>query len=80
MEVVRCLYREYADNPLVFDVTPEWLQSAIDDKLVTPDFRTEDYWYYVVNTASGPKDATPGDLIVRRADLTLDVYTRKGAQ
>jgi hypothetical protein len=46
---------------------------------IKPEFRSEDYWYYVVKTPNGIKDATPGDLIVHRAgaDGGLDVYVRK---
>ena len=65
IEAVRCRLHEYADNPLVFDEVPEWLQTAIDRKNVVPDFRSEDYWYYAIGTLEGSMTASPGDWIIR---------------
>lgn len=74
---VRCPYREYADNPLVFEEVPAWLSVSLESRDIVPEFRSEDYWYYVVQTPGGPKDATPDDLIVMNPNGSLDVFHRK---
>jgi len=77
MDAVKVLNREYADNPYVFEDDPSWLLIALKAGEIKTEFRSEDYWYYVVRTPSGLKDATPGDLIVHLADGSLDVFVRK---
>ena len=69
--------REYADQPLVFDEIPGWLHSSIRGGLIKPEFRSEDYWYFVVQTPDGVVDATPGDLIVRDLNGNLSVYDKR---
>lgn len=64
-DAVKCLMREYADEPLVFDEVPDWLQEAIEQKRIMPEFRTEDYWYYRIETLEGSMLASPGDWIIR---------------
>jgi len=64
-EAVRVPFHEYADNPLVFDEIPEWLQEAVTEGTIRPEFRSEDYWYYVIKTLEGEMTATPGDWIIR---------------
>lgn len=65
IEAVQYHYQEYADNPLTFPEIPDWLQKAIDDKTIYPEFRTEDYWYLVIKTLEGNHDCKPGDWIIR---------------
>jgi hypothetical protein len=72
-DAVKCLLREYADNPLVFSEVPQWLQDAVQRGDIVPEFRSEDYWYYIVNTDKGRVAATPGDFIVCNPNGTLSV-------
>jgi hypothetical protein len=72
-DAVKCLLREYADEPLVFNEVPRWLQDAVSNGDIKPEFRSEDYWYYVVKTPTGLVDATPGDFIVRDPNGSLSV-------
>ena len=65
IEAVKCLMQEYADLPLVFDEVPQWLQEAVDNKTLVPEFRSEDYWYYIIKTLEGDMTAAPGDWIIR---------------
>ena len=62
---VQFKYREYADNPLVFDSTPDWLQEAIDDGRIVPEFGGEDYWYLSVETLNGRALVGPDEWIIR---------------
>ena len=53
---VQYAYCEYADAPLSFkQEPPNWLHDAIRDGLVIPEFRTEDYWYLVVENGRTEK-------------------------
>ena len=65
IEAVQYHLQEYADNPLQFDETPDWLQKAVEDNVIIPSFRTEDYWYLVIKTLEGNMDVTPGDWIIK---------------
>jgi hypothetical protein len=66
IEAIKFPLREYADDPLVFrEEPPTWLQEAITDGTITPEFRTEDYWYLRIKTLEGDHLATPGDFIIR---------------
>ena len=75
VEAVRYPMAEYADNPLTFGELPDWLQRAIDAKLITPIFRGEDYWYLEVRTGELTTIVGPGDWIVNGAD---GVYSCRG--
>lgn len=65
VQAVKCLMHEYADNPLIFEIVPQWLQDAISQKVIVPEFRSEDYWYYTIKTLEGEMLASPGDWIIR---------------
>lgn len=65
IEAVQALNNEYADNPLTFRETPEWLQAAFDEGAIKPVFRGEDYWYYDIATEEGVMTASPDDWIIR---------------
>jgi hypothetical protein len=65
VEAIQYHFRAYSDNPLVFDECPEWLKQAIDNRVVRPEFRSEDYWYLVIKTLEGKMDVAPGDWIIR---------------
>ena len=73
VDEVQYHYREYADNPLVFERVPPWLARAVETGAITPEFRSEDYWYLRVQTARGVLEIGPGDWIVRTADGQLSV-------
>jgi hypothetical protein len=65
IEAVQFHLREWADEPLVFDELPDWLAAACSDGTISPDFRSEDYWYLVIKTLEGEHTASPGDWIIR---------------
>ena len=65
VEAVQYHLQEYADNPLTFDETPEWLKEAIEKKIIVPEFRSEDYWYLVIETLEGKMTVSPSDWIIR---------------
>lgn len=65
IEAVQYGLQEYADNPLEFKEVPEWLEKAVEDGIIVPEFRSEDYWYLVIKTLEGNMDVTPGDWVVR---------------
>lgn len=65
IEAVKFHNREYADNPLVFDEIPKWLQEAVDNKTIIPEFRSEDYWYLNIQTLEGTMSARPDDWIIQ---------------
>lgn len=65
IEAVQFTLQEYQDNPLTFDEVPNWLREAINLAVIVPDFRSEDYWYLVINTLEGPMTVSPGDWIIR---------------
>jgi hypothetical protein len=82
-EAVKIPMREYADLPMVFDEVPDWLDAAVKDGTLTAEFRSEDYWYFVIKTLEGPMTATPGDYIICglngelypcKADILLKSY------
>lgn len=64
IEAVQFKYAEYADNPLLFDEVPDWLSVAINEKKIVPDFKTEDYWYLMIETLEGTMFAGPDDWII----------------
>lgn len=65
IEAIQFPLREYADNPLSFPEVPSWLNEAIASGVITPEFRTEDYWYLKIKTLEGDHLATPGDWLIR---------------
>lgn len=65
IEAVQYHLQEYADNPLQFNELPTWLSEAIDHGKITPEFRSEDYWYLVIKTLEGEMTVSPGDWIIR---------------
>jgi hypothetical protein len=65
IEAVRVPMREYADPPMVFDEIPEWLSEAVRTGVILAEFRSEDYWYFIIETLEGSMLATPGDWIIR---------------
>lgn len=65
IEAVKVPYREYADLPLVFNEVPNWLQEAVSDGILRPEFRSEDYWYYIIKTIEGEMSGGPDDWIIR---------------
>lgn len=66
IESVRFPMQEFADNPLGFEEKPpEWLEKAVEEKIIYPEFRTEDYWYLVIKTLEGEMTVTPGDWIIQ---------------
>lgn len=65
LEAVQFHLREYADNPLVFDEVPSWLDEAISGGVIKPEFRTEDYWYLEIKSNNGYFLVGPGDWIIR---------------
>lgn len=65
IEALRFRLQEWADNPLEFDEVPDWLVTAVDDGTITPEFRSEDYWYLNIKTLEGSHTASPGDWIIR---------------
>lgn len=65
IEAVKVLNNEWADNPYTFEELPEWLGGAIKDGKVVADFRSEDYWYLLIDTLEGQMTASPGDWIIR---------------
>lgn len=87
IEAVEYPYHEWADNPLEFYELPDWLQAAIDDETIRPDFRSEDYWYLVIKTLEGEMTVGPDDYIIQGVegeiypckrsifDATYEVYS-----
>lgn len=71
IDAVEFHYQEYADNPLTFAETPDWLREAVDTGQIVPFFGGEDYWYLHIKTLEDGPDgeakhvASPGDWIVR---------------
>ena len=65
VEAIQYGLQEYADNPLAFNETPDWLVEAIEDKIIVPEFRTEDYWYLIIKTLEGDMTVSPNDWIIR---------------
>lgn len=65
IEAVQYPVNEYADNPLTFHETPEWLATAVQDGTIRPEFRGEDYWYLLIRTLEGEMTVSPDDWIVR---------------
>ncbi len=66
VDAIRLTLWEYADNPLVFKETPKWLLDAIENKIIVPEFRSEDYWYLKVTLPHEDDEtyAAPGDWLV----------------
>ena len=71
IEAVQYRHCEYADNPLTFDETPDWLNDAIADATIKPIFKGEDYWYLQIRTLEGMMLASPGDWIIRGVEGEL---------
>jgi hypothetical protein len=65
IEAVKVPMREYADAPMVFEDVPEWLSEAIHCGRIRAEFRSEDYYYFVIATLEGDMTASPGDMIIR---------------
>jgi hypothetical protein len=65
---------EFGDHPMHgWAETPDWLQKAFDDRVISPRFGGEDYWYYDVKSNGRTYPGAPDDLIVRNSDGSLDV-------
>jgi hypothetical protein len=75
VDAVKILYHEWADDPFVFEELPDWLDSAITMGVIRPEFRSEDYWYLVIDTLEGPMSAGPDDWIIR--DVKDELYPCK---
>lgn len=71
VEAVRVPYNEWADNPLGWEETPEWLQAAFDNGTIKPVFRGEDYWYYDIATLEGVMTADPDCYLIRGVEGEL---------
>ena len=65
IEAVKVPYREWADDPFVFSDVPDWLAVAVVDGTIYADFRSEDYWYFVIKTLEGDMTCGPDDWIIR---------------
>jgi hypothetical protein len=65
IEAVQFRYSEWADKALGFSDLPDWLTEALASGVIRGDFRSEDYWYAVIDTLEGEMTATPGDWIIR---------------
>lgn len=66
IEAVKVPMREFADAPMVFEELPGWLSTAIEHGNIRAEFRSEDYWYFLVDTLEGESmTASPGDYIIR---------------
>lgn len=77
---VKIKMREFADSPLVFDEVPEWLEEAVINNRVVPEFRSEDYWYYRVTTPRGVVLASPGQWIAHNILDELHVLNEQPPQ
>lgn len=75
IEAVKFHLREYADNPLVFEDLPVWLQTAIAVEIIKPVFKSEDYWYLEIKTLEGVMTVSPGDWIIK--GLKGEIYPCK---
>lgn len=65
IEAIQYHQQEYADDPLTFAELPTWLSNAVDDGTIRPEWRSEDYWYLLINTLEGAMLVSPGDWIIR---------------
>lgn len=65
IEAVKVPHHEYADNPMVWAETPDWLHEAFDSDVLEPYFGGEDYWYYKVKTLEGVMLAGPDDMLIK---------------
>lgn len=67
IDAVQYANNEYADNP--FGVrehpAPDWYVEAVQACEISPEFRSEDYWYLKINTLEGVMTASPDDWIIR---------------
>jgi len=65
---------EFGDHPMHnWAEVPDWLQKAFDDRVISPRFGGEDYWYYDVKSHGRTYPASPDDLIVRDSHGHIDV-------
>jgi hypothetical protein len=65
IEFVKVPMREWAEAPMVFEDLPDWLAEAVHLGQIRAEFRSEDYWYFIIDTLEGSMTATPGDYIIR---------------
>lgn len=69
---------ECSDNPYTFERVPSWLQTALVMGAIKGQFRSEDYWYLVIETPEGDMlDVAPGDEILYYDDDTIGVKVNK---
>lgn len=72
IDAVHTPYNEWADNPGTFGEVPAWLTKMVDEKRITPEFKGEDYWYYLIsNEGQHDQLADPDSYIVY--DETADI-------
>ena len=66
IEAVQFHLAEYADNPFnELDELPDWFAEAARQKVVNPEFKSEDYWYLKISTLEGDMYASPGDWVIQ---------------
>jgi hypothetical protein len=73
VEAVRFLASDYGE-PLRFNETPEWLQSALDERRAWGAVKGEDYWYLAVGEYGAPGEhqvLAPGDWLILGPDGEL---------
>lgn len=75
VEAVQYGLAEYADNPFKFKYVYEleWLEKAMKDKVITPIFKSEDYWYLEIKTKNGVLTVSPDDWVIKNKDGEISV-------